>query len=97
MFSIVRQLTNTSLDHCSFPEDLQIENSQLHNLLIRVRGSHVAVVYVRKVYRNDRITIHQIKASNKLAHKKTIYVSHLQLTIFFLEERITGLTRFFSG
>jgi hypothetical protein len=93
-FAVVRQLINTSLDRCLFPEENEIENSQLHTFCDASEEAYAAVIYVRNAYRDGRIRIHQIKASNKLAPKKTISVPKLELNAALLGSR---LARFVSS
>ena len=93
-FAVVRQLFNTSMERCLFPKEDQIESSQLHTFCDASEEAYAAVIYVRNVYRSGRVSIHQIKASNKLAPKKTISVPKLELNAALLGSR---LTRFVSS
>ena len=90
-FPVVRQLINTSLERCLFPEEDQIKGSQLHTFCDASEEAYAAVIYVRNVYRRGRISIHQIKASNNLAHKKTISVPKLELNAALLGSRLTRI------
>jgi hypothetical protein len=82
------------MDRCLFPEENEIENSQLHTFCDASEEAYAAVIYVRNAYHDGRIRIHQIKASNKLAPKKTISVHKLELNAALLDSR---LARFVSS
>jgi hypothetical protein len=87
-FDVVRKLSDTTVERCLFPEDSQIEESQLHVFCDASEEAYAAVVYVRNSYRDGRIGVHQIKASNKLAPKKTVSVPKLELNVALLGSRL---------
>ena len=93
-FDVVRKLSDTSVARCLFPKESQIEESQLHIFCDASEEAYAAVVYVRNSYRDGQIGVHQIKASNKLAPKKTVSVPKLELNAALLGSR---LARFVSS
>lgn len=82
------------MERCLFPEESQMEESQLHIFFDASEEAYAAVVYLQNSYRDGRISVHQVKASNKLAPKKTVSVPKLELNAALLGSR---LARFVSS
>jgi hypothetical protein len=89
-FAIMRELSHVSLERCLFPEETEIVNSQLHVFGDASEEAYAAVVYIRNTYSSGQVIIRLVKASSKLAPKKTISVPKLELNAALLSSRVAA-------
>ncbi|XP_057381576.1 uncharacterized protein LOC130704116 [Daphnia carinata] len=89
-FTSLRELVLVSIPRCLFSEQSEIENSQLHVFGDASEEAYAAVVYLRNAYRSGRVQVRMVKASNKLAPKKTLSVPKLELNAALLSSRIAA-------
>lgn len=86
----MRELVYVSIERCLFPEETEITNSQLHVFCDASEDAYAAVVYIFNTYRSGQIIFRLVKASRKLAHKKTFAVPKLELNAALHSSRVTA-------
>jgi hypothetical protein len=89
-FTIMRELIHVSIERCLFPEETGIVNSQLHVFGDASEEAYAAVVYLRNTYNSGQVIIRLVKASSKLAPKKTLTVPKLELNAALLSSRVAA-------
>ncbi|XP_032784829.2 uncharacterized protein LOC116922564 [Daphnia magna] len=89
-FGTMRELANVSIARWLFPEQSEITSSQLHVFGDASEEAYAAVVYLRHTYRSGRVQIRIVKASSKLAPKKTLSVPKLELNAALLSSRVAA-------
>lgn len=67
--------------------------SQLHVFVDASEEVYAAVVYLRDTYRSGQVRIRIVKASSKLATKKTLLESKLELNAALLKSRVAAATQ----
>jgi hypothetical protein len=77
------------MPRCLFPNRPNLEASELHTFCDASEEAYAAVIYVRSLFSNGQVVVRQVKATNKLAPKKTISVPKLELNAALLGARIT--------
>jgi hypothetical protein len=87
-FETVLQLNDVKMPRCLFPDSANIVSSELHTFCDASEEAYAAVVYVRSVYGDGSVVVRQVKATNKLAPKKTISVPRLELNAALLGARV---------
>lgn len=93
-FATLPQLNHIRMKRCLFPDEDNIIRSELHTFGDASEEAYAAVVYLRNVYSDGRVGIHQLKAATKLAPKQTLSVPRLELNASLLAAR---LARFVTG
>ncbi|XP_057368275.1 uncharacterized protein LOC130689291 [Daphnia carinata] len=89
-FTSLRELVRVSIPRCLFSEQSEIGNSQLHVFGDAPEEAYAAVVYLRNAYRSGSVQVRMVKASSKLAPKKTLSVPMLELNVALLSSRIAA-------
>ncbi|XP_045026268.1 uncharacterized protein LOC116917407 [Daphnia magna] len=89
-FQIVQELAHVSIERCLFPEEDDIVESQLHTFGDASEEAYATVVYIRNQYRCGKIIIRIVKASSKLAPKKSLSVPKLELNAALLSARVAA-------
>ena len=89
-FQIVQELAHVSIERCLFPEEDDIVESQLHTFGDASEEAYAAVVYIRNQCRCGKIIIRIVKASSKLAPKKSLSVPKLELNAALLSARVAA-------
>ena len=89
-FQIMKELVHVSIERCLFPEEEGIVESQLHTFGDASEEAYAAVVYVRNRYRCGQILVRIVKASSKLAPKKSLSVPKLELNAALLSSRVAA-------
>ncbi|XP_032781189.2 uncharacterized protein LOC116919325 [Daphnia magna] len=88
-FESLQCLNTVVMPRCLFPDHGNIINSELHTFCDASEEAYATVVFIRNIYSNGKVLIRQVKASNKLAPKKTISVPKLELNAALLGARVT--------
>lgn len=78
-FKTLRQLKHLEFSRCLFPNEEMIVRRELHTFCDASKEAYGAVVYVRSVFKNDQVTVRQVKAGTKLAPKKTLSIPKLEI------------------
>ncbi|XP_032780196.2 uncharacterized protein LOC116918582 [Daphnia magna] len=71
-FDTLKQLNAVKIPRCLFPQELLIEETELHIFVDASKEAYAAVVYVRQIYRDGSIEIRQVRAVTKLAPKQNL-------------------------
>jgi hypothetical protein len=88
-FKELQRLNKVAMPHCLFPDRETLESSELHTFCDASEEAYAAVIYIRNVYSSGQVVIWQVKATNKLAPKKTISVPKLELNAALLGATVT--------
>ena len=87
-FNTLGQLKHVEIPRCLFPDEDNIDRIELHTFCDSSEEAYAAVVYVRSVYKDDRVLIRHVKAATKLAPKKTLSIPKLELNAALLGARL---------
>lgn len=75
----LQQLDAVEVPRCLFPKEHDIIRTELHGFGDASEEAHAAVIYLRQVYTGGAVIIRQVRATTKLAPKKTISIPKLEL------------------
>jgi hypothetical protein len=78
-FDTLRQLNAVEIPRCLFPNEKDIVRTEIHGFGDASEEAHAAVVYLRHLFKNGEVVIRQVRATTKLAPKKTISIPKLEL------------------
>jgi hypothetical protein len=78
-FDILRQLNAVEIPRCLFPNEKDIVRTEIHGFGDASEEAHAAVVYLRHLFKSGKVVIRQVRATTKLAPKKTIFIPKLEL------------------
>ncbi|XP_045028164.1 uncharacterized protein LOC123471199 [Daphnia magna] len=78
-FSVLQQLNDIDIPRCLFPDEENITRSELHAFGDASEEAYAAVIYIRNVYSDGRVLVRHVRASTKLAPKRSISVPKLEL------------------
>ena len=87
-FKAVGRLNALEMPRCLFPQANLILSSELHVFCDASEEAYAAVIYVRNQHKDGRVLIRQVRASTKLAPKKTLSVPKLELNAALLGARL---------
>ncbi|XP_045034629.1 uncharacterized protein LOC116930576 [Daphnia magna] len=92
-FKELQCLNQVAMPRCLFPNRETLESSELHTFCDASEEAYAAVIYIRNVFSSGQVVIRQVKATNKLAPKKTISVPKLELNAALLGARVTQVVQ----
>ena len=87
-FQALEELANIQFPRCLFPCEDDIARTELHVFGDASEEAYAAVAYLRHVYRDDRVSLHLVKASTKIGPKKAISVPKMELNASLLAARL---------
>ena len=88
-FKQLRRLNDVAMPRRLFPDRSNLEASALHTFWDASEKAYATVIYVWSLFSNGQVVVRQVKATNKLAPKKTISVPKLELNAALLCAKIT--------
>jgi hypothetical protein len=87
-FQALQELNNLATPRCLFPQEGNIDRSELHTFSDASEEAYASAVYLRHVYRDGTAVVRLVMAKTKLAPKKTISVAKLELNAALLGSRL---------
>ncbi|XP_045023412.1 uncharacterized protein LOC116935800 [Daphnia magna] len=87
-FETLKQLNDLEIPRCLFEREDFIVRTELHSFGDASEEAYAAVVYLRNVYVDGTVLVRHVRASTKLAPKKTISIPKLELNAALLAARL---------
>ena len=89
-FCVLQQLNDIDIPRCLFPDEENIVQSELHAFGDASEEAYARLSYIRNVYSDGRVLVRQVRASTKLAPKRSISVPKLELNAALQAARLAS-------